>query len=208
MHSAYLIRHGNVKSYGDDQLSEIGRRQVFALNDGMERKLPDNEKCALVISGSGRTTKSGEIILPMLERKSGSKVQVYREPMLSQTRSMGSDDTIISNGKENAKLIDMYSERGDHVFFVSHEYLLVCTANAIGVEQNIELPPNLRLKEYEESHVRMVMEQLELDRKAAIAKVLEWGFGPTMKIPPVAEGSALYFDLVNRRFDYIVPDIF
>jgi hypothetical protein len=204
MHSAYLIRHGN-SIYRNDELSEIGIRQVQGLYRVLDQRLPENITCRVVISGSGRTTQTAKGLLPLFEKKSGKKVILEVEPLLSQLRSMGSDDQIIANGKENTVLIKKYSGKGDYAFIVGHDKLLVCTANALADENSIEMPQHLRIREYEESYVLQAMNQLDISREEAIEKVKKWGMGPVVKIPPMAEASALFFDFGNSRFEHILP---
>jgi len=204
MHSAYLIRHGHA-AYGDDTLTELGIKQVQGLYRVLDKRLPDNITCSVVISDSGRTTETARGLSPLFEKKSGKKVIFNREPLLSQLRSMGSDDQLISNGKQNISLVKKYSDSGGYMFIVGHDRLLVCTANALADDISIELPEYLRIKEYEESHVLQAMNQLGISREEAIEKVKGWGIGPVMKIPPMAEASALFFDFVKRGFEHILP---
>ncbi|MBN2331253.1 MAG: hypothetical protein JXC85_05560 [Candidatus Aenigmarchaeota archaeon] len=167
--------------------------------------MPEGITCSMAISDSGRTTETGDILLPLLEEKSGNKVEVIIEPLLSKTRCEGGDSKMISNGRENMVLITKYAESGDYGFFIGHDGLIVATAIAIADDKSIELPQYLRLIEYEESHIEMVMDDQKVNREAAIKMMKEWCIEPVNTIPNMDEASALFFDFKNGRFEYILP---
>ncbi len=204
MKELYLIRHGNA-NYMNDELSDLGRRQVHGLYRVLEERLPEGISCAVIVSGSGRTTETAKELIPLFDKKAGKRLYLQKEPGLSQMRGMGSDDQIIANGKDNLSLIEKYSDEGDCVFFVGHDKILITTGNAIADDLSIELPDYLKIKEYEESYVLQTMKGLGISRKEAIENVKEWWLGPIMKIPPMAEASALFFDLQGKEFEYLLP---
>jgi hypothetical protein len=201
MKEAYFIRHGNADYYRDSMTS-IGVRQVERLLGILEPRMPENLSCILVASRSGRTTETAEPISLVLTRKAGKEIKIIEEPCLDQLASMGSDNTILENGKYNVGLIDKYSSL-DYGFFVSHDKIITATCIAIAEKYKIILPEFLKIKEYDESLVNLAITEFNLTKQEAIKKVKEYSvFIP--ELPFIAEASSVHIDFQEKKMEYIL----
>jgi len=199
----YFIRHGNAH-YMKDCLTETGRKRVDALVTLLDNSLPDSLDGVLVASGARRTTQSADRFVPMLSRKTGSNVIIQTEPALYMTRSMGSDDQILENGRENVPFI--YRYQADYGFFVSHDNIIVATSIAIAEDKGIKIPVFLQVeKEVTDELVANAVAEYEISPEAA-RDILKKHMEFMKRIPPIAEASAIHIDLVQRNIEYIIAE--
>jgi len=203
MKTLYFVRHGNA-DYMKDGLTQRGIAQVERFSSKLEGLLPNNQNLVLVTSPSGRAIETAQILIPMLERKTGGKVYFERENALYQTRSMGSDKIILENGRQNLFLLDKYSKYETGVF-TAHDKIIVGTCIAIGEFLEIKTPTFLRAEQpIDESLVSWAIKEFGYTREKAEEQVRKYAPSPLIEFPEMPEASAICIDIEQKQINRIL----
>lgn len=205
MEQLYFIRHGNA-NYVRGCLTPRGVQQVERLSSTLETLLPKNIQGTLISSSSGRAIETAEILLPLLERKTGRKIKIEREPLLSEVRSMGSDKTILEECEVNTSLIEKYN-CFEYGFFVAHEKVIAATCRAIVERYGLPMPNFLKLIEDQpdEETIDYFIKKMKCSREEALVKIRGYNKNPWIELPPIAEASAIHLDIQQKQGRYILP---
>lgn len=204
MQQLYFIRHGNA-NYMEDSLTYFGVKQARELSATLEKLLPENLDGILASSPSGRAMKTAQELIPMLERKTGKRIYIEREPALDQMRSMGSVETILQNGRENTFLPGKY--QAEYGIFVAHDKIIVATCLALAEEHGIVIPDFLKTEgQIDQSLVSWAMKEFGHSREKAEEQVRKYGMKPLPEIPTIAEASAIHLNLGQKQIEYIVRE--
>jgi len=187
-------------------LTPRGHQQVERLSAILETLLPEGIHGTLVSSPSRRTFQTAELFSPLIARKTGERIYIEPEELLSELRSMGSDESILVNGRENVVLVEKYHS-SQYGFFVAHERIIAATCISIADAYSLAMPDPLRLivDQPDEELVAWYMKRVDCSREQALEKIRSVDPHPLVDLPPIAEASAIHLDLVQKQVKYILP---
>jgi hypothetical protein len=206
MQQIYFIRHGNA-DYLRGCLTLRGVQQVERLSSVLERLLPNGIQGTLVSSSSGRAIETANLLLPLIERKSGRRIRVEEEGLLSELRSIGGGKSMLERGKANVVLVEK-DGLSDYGFFIAHENIIAATGIAIAERYGLQIPDFLRPIEDQpdEETFRLFMTDFKNKTRAdALLHMKSLGWNPQIALPPIAEASAIHLDMLQKKINYILP---
>lgn len=205
MQQAYFIRHGNA-DYFNSCLTQLGVNQAQRLSSTLELLLPKTIQSILVSSPSNRAIETAQLLIPLLERKTGKRIYIKEEELLSELRSMGSEESILARGKENIQLVEKYQST-EYGFFVAHEKIIAATCMAIVESYGLPTPNFLSLIEdqLDERTIVFFMRRMNCSREEALKKIKSYDKNPLVELPHIAEASAVHLDFQQKQVRYILP---